>query len=260
MLDMCTAEEMEARLLCRCGSTKLSKYFVGIIRGGWWYWNKGKITIRKSCQIRKNSHELRATGADIHGFSKSWNVKFQEEGQGSKSNKLGRAEDLMATFNERGLNWRTRRRFPATSGINFWVRISKFRKNFDKFPLYTHQDLIDKNSVLHSESYLCAKIEFIQKLYFHGNFWENISQSIVLHCSSGCSRIISSLLCQRFTWSYPCLCALCCVTAVTQEKISCSWVQSVYSTRQVLSVQIETAKHTSAIWNRALWTAKERQE
>lgn len=98
-------------------------------------------------------------------------------------------------------NLTKRRRFPATSGINFFVRISKFRKNFDKFPLHTPQGLTDKNSVLHSESYLCPKIEFIQKLYFHRNLGENISQSTVLenciHCSSGCSRTINILLCQK---------------------------------------------------------------
>lgn len=107
----------------------------------------------------------------------------------------------MATFNERKLNWTTRRRFPDTSGINFLVRISKFRKNFDKFPPHTQQGLRDKNSVLHTESYLCSKIESIQKLYFHGNFGENLSQSMVLenciHCSSGCSRTINSFLCQK---------------------------------------------------------------
>lgn len=81
---MCTAEKKEARLLCRHGSTKLSKYFVRIISEDDDIEIKTKLKYEKSYQICKNFQALRASGDDIHGFSKSWNLKFQEKGQGNK--------------------------------------------------------------------------------------------------------------------------------------------------------------------------------
>lgn len=106
---MCTAKKKEARLLCRHGSTKLSKYFVRIISEDDDIEIKTKLKYEKSYQICKNFQALRATERcsqcdDIHGFSKSWNLKFQEKGQGNKPKKLGRGVDLMATFNETKLN------------------------------------------------------------------------------------------------------------------------------------------------------------
>lgn len=71
---------------------------------------------------------------------------------------------------------------------------------------------------------------------------KNISQSTVLENSFVVHQAVAgpstTYFAKRFTWSHPCLCALCCITAVTQWKISYSWVQSICGTetdaRQVL--------------------------
>lgn len=158
---------------------------------------------------------------------------------------LGRPVDLKTVFNERKLNWTTRR-FPATWGMHFWVKISKFRKKFDKFPPHTHQGAWQIRTVFYALKVISlAKLnsyrnsvflEILGKIFLNPQYWKTASLFIRLH--QAVAGPSTAYIAKRFTWSHPCLCALCCVTAVTHWKISCSWVRSICGTetdtRQVL--------------------------
>lgn len=49
------------------------------------------------------------------------------------------------------------------------------KKNCKTFPPPAHQVLTNKDSVVNLESYLCAKLKFLQDRYFHGNLRDNLS-------------------------------------------------------------------------------------
>lgn len=113
------------------------------------------------------------------------------------------------------------------------------------------------------------KFKFLQKLYFHGNLWENISQSTVLVNSLVVQQSVVELstvyFARSFTWRHPCLYFLDWITAVTRWKISCSWVHATPGTGvvgryQVLQIPDRKAFNMPSEAELCLRIAKKRQE